>query len=909
MMKQFYMGLWMGMVLGILTLAAGAQQPGGETLSEAPPGTFTVAVIPDTQRYLGPGTGREEEAEAVSNPAFDTRTRWLAEHLEAQRIVFVSHMGDIVDKNEHVQWRIARENMDRFHGRVPYGISVGNHDMVRDGNSTLFQEYFGAERFSGMPWYGGSYAGHPEEGPAFSGNNANSYQLFSAEGLDFLILHLECNAPEDVLAWADGVLEVHRNRLAIITTHMYLGGIERRGAEEPQGRMQWKKVHGERGNTPQELWEKSFRKHPNLFLVLCGDQSASITHHQTSEGAQGNAVHEILTDYPRTADDSDWLRLLRFHPAEGKLEVWTYSPAQDRLCDGLAHVPAWNDHQFTLDISGAIADHRAQREMARRVEGAVARTEADARRFAAVLSFADKVIEQGRDVYGAKHTPLFVDGLHVHTGEPVRWRFQEDAWIISNMANQQNLFRTLAGLSRLTGEPRYVEAAKDAIAHMFAHQRSDSGLLYWGGHQFVDLETDTNVGEFDANCHEFKNNFPYYELMWEVSPEKTAEFLRAYWNAHILDWSRLDMNRHGQYSRALGQLWEHAFGAPAPFFEGDGLTFINAGSDLIYAGGMLYQLGGEEGALTWALRLAEQYVRARHPETRLGVYQYSQPRRAAEPPTDEKDPRFTYSTYGDRAQRQFGPEFGAIALEGNLLNGHRGIYTKNALVQLRLAEDLGARGAQLLEWTREGMRAYAEHAYDAESNMLKPMWTDGTDLTGYAMPRFGYFGSKGTVINPVQADLDMLFSYAIGYRLTGDEVLWATARGIARGHGLGELGSTPGNGVNLNLETDNADPIAVFALVELYRRTLHRGYLELARRIGDNLLGAHFHHGFFLPSARHVHAQFDTLEPLALLTLEAAIRGEVALVPAYNGGSGYIHGRYEGLGRTRDANAIWSVTQ
>jgi hypothetical protein len=30
----------------------------------------------------------------------------------------------------------------------------------------------------------------------------------------------------------------------------------------------------------------------------------------------------------------------------------------------MAHVPAWSDHQFELDISHAIADHRAQRERA-----------------------------------------------------------------------------------------------------------------------------------------------------------------------------------------------------------------------------------------------------------------------------------------------------------------------------------------------------------------------------------------------------------------------------------------------------------------------------------------------------------------------------------------------------------------
>lgn len=336
-----------------------------ESLPPLPEDAFTIAVIPDTQRYLGPGTGREDGNSEVRNPAFDTRAAWLAANIEAQRIVFITHTGDIIDKNEPRQWRVARAFMDRLDGRVPYGIGVGNHDMAGPaGDSRLFQEYFGAERYTGRPWYGGTYEGYQGLAPEVSGNNANSYQLFSAGGLDFVIVHLECNAPDDVLAWADGVLEAHRDRMAIISTHMYLGGIEKKSARLPQGRMLWKKTHGDRGNTPQQMWEKCFSKRPNLFLILCGDQSASITLHQTSEGESGNPVHEILTDYPREADDSDWLRLLRFAPEKGRIDVFTYSPAQDLLCESIGHKTARSDHQFELDISAAIADHRAQPEPA-----------------------------------------------------------------------------------------------------------------------------------------------------------------------------------------------------------------------------------------------------------------------------------------------------------------------------------------------------------------------------------------------------------------------------------------------------------------------------------------------------------------------------------------------------------------
>ncbi|MFP4501083.1 MAG: hypothetical protein ACLFTT_08800 [Candidatus Hydrogenedentota bacterium] len=45
------------------------------------------------------------------------------------------------------------------------------------------------------------------------------------------------------------------------------------------------------------------------------------------------------------------------------MQVWTYSPAQDTLCDGMRHVPDWEDHQFELDISEAIAKYREEHEV------------------------------------------------------------------------------------------------------------------------------------------------------------------------------------------------------------------------------------------------------------------------------------------------------------------------------------------------------------------------------------------------------------------------------------------------------------------------------------------------------------------------------------------------------------------
>jgi hypothetical protein len=321
---------------------------GQGTLPPAPAGSFSIVVLPDTQAYRGKGTKAEPNSEAaVTNLVFDTYTKWIGDNLQRQRIVFVSHVGDIVDKNVPEQWEVARRCMDRLHGRVPYGISVGNHDMASNGDSSLFQRYFPESRFKSFAWYGGCFRSEADD-QSVSGNNANSFQLFSAEGLDFVFLHLECNAPDNVLAWADDVLKRYSDRRALVTTHMGLGPRDKPQTSQdffdaPKGRMRWKKRHGERGNTPEQMWQKCFSKHRNLFIIFCGDQSRTQAMHQTTPGEHGNPIHEVLSDYGAAG-----LRVYRFVPKENLIRVHTHSPLEESLCLGTRIVPDPAQHQFTL---------------------------------------------------------------------------------------------------------------------------------------------------------------------------------------------------------------------------------------------------------------------------------------------------------------------------------------------------------------------------------------------------------------------------------------------------------------------------------------------------------------------------------------------------------------------------------
>ena len=315
----------------IICLAASVSIAFADEPSPAPDGSFSIVVLPDTQAYCTSETSQ----------IFESEIDWILENLDAQNIVFVSHVGDIVDEYESdAEWAIARSHMLKLAGKVPFGCSVGNHDMRSSGESLKFQENFPHSLFDDDDWYGGQIK-----------NNADSFQLISAGGMDFVILHLECNAPDEVLDWANGVLEQHSDRRAMITTHMDLGPRDRPREsrdfyDAPKGRMRWHKTHGKAGNSPQQMWEKCFSRHANVFLICCGDQSRTQTMHQIAPGEHGNSVHECLSDYRE-----GYLRIYRFEPAEQRISVMTYSPYLKKLCDGTKIVADVDEHQFTLDYA------------------------------------------------------------------------------------------------------------------------------------------------------------------------------------------------------------------------------------------------------------------------------------------------------------------------------------------------------------------------------------------------------------------------------------------------------------------------------------------------------------------------------------------------------------------------------
>ena len=95
-----------------------------------------LVILPDTQSYL-------ESCPEIMEAQFN----WLADQ-EAD-VDYVLHVGDITQDNTHAEWALAATYFDLIHDRIPYAISLGNHDFgsapgkyadVRD--SQLANKYF-----------------------------------------------------------------------------------------------------------------------------------------------------------------------------------------------------------------------------------------------------------------------------------------------------------------------------------------------------------------------------------------------------------------------------------------------------------------------------------------------------------------------------------------------------------------------------------------------------------------------------------------------------------------------------------------------------------------------------------------------------------------------------------------------
>ena len=152
----------------------------------------------------------------------------------------------------------------------------------------------------GRSYYGGHYGT----------DNDNHYELFSASGMDFIVVHFEYDttpAPA-LLAWADSLLQTYSNRRAIIVSH-WIVNAGFNASFSAQG---------------QAIYN-ALSHNPNLFLMLAGHVTAG--EGQRTDAVGGRSIWSLLSDYQaRTNGGNGWLRILDFSPNNDVIHVKTYSP-------------------------------------------------------------------------------------------------------------------------------------------------------------------------------------------------------------------------------------------------------------------------------------------------------------------------------------------------------------------------------------------------------------------------------------------------------------------------------------------------------------------------------------------------------------------------------------------------------
>jgi hypothetical protein len=300
-------------------------------------GEFLMVVLPDTQVY------------AWQFPAtFDAQLRWVATWAEPYHIAFVSHVGDIVQHASAAdQWEVARAAFSWLdEADVPHGFSAGAHDYAHAGAGwdrevdtscapnfgdvdCAMSDYlaaFGPQHYTDRAWYAGaSPSGH------------SNYELVQAGGIDLLFLHLPQDPRRAEVEWAKQVLDANPGTLVHLTTHRYLYDYRLTEALPPPLGL----IKAGRFNaltyaagdqhlifpdslSAEQLYDELVYAYPNVWGVHCGHVDAEFK--QRSVNSAGLPVYEVLVDYQDMADGGGgWMRVLKFRPADRKVDVITLS--------------------------------------------------------------------------------------------------------------------------------------------------------------------------------------------------------------------------------------------------------------------------------------------------------------------------------------------------------------------------------------------------------------------------------------------------------------------------------------------------------------------------------------------------------------------------------------------------------
>lgn len=231
--------------------------------------------------------------------------RYVLDQRDAMNIQYLLHTGDVVDDfDQEYQWLNADPAYRMLEDAgLPYGVLAGNHDVggAREDYSA-FSRWFGADRFSGNPWWGGDFQ-----------DNRGHYDLVTVAGIDLLMLYMGWAPGDEAIAWMNEVLARYPERVAVVNLHEYMlttGGL---------------------GPIPQRIQDEVVATNPNVRVVTSGHYHDAFTRvdafDDDGDGVDDRLVHQMLFDYQALPEGGQsFLRLLHLDNEGERLLVRTFSP-------------------------------------------------------------------------------------------------------------------------------------------------------------------------------------------------------------------------------------------------------------------------------------------------------------------------------------------------------------------------------------------------------------------------------------------------------------------------------------------------------------------------------------------------------------------------------------------------------
>ncbi len=308
--------------------------------------TFTLVVIPDTQNAIDFTRQKNEGFAIDSSDIFIAQMEHIASRSIANGgdVAFVASVGDV--------WQHSTSNVDDEHfargvtaienpflavnlptyeetltfevpkaiegykfisdADIPFGVAPGNHDYdaiwaasafppnlekptselesttedlgtLHLGGLSNFSRAFGSDTdfFRDKEWYVDGFRG-----------GGNSAQIFSAAGFQFLHFAFEMHAGDDVLSWAQQIIDRYPGVPAIVTTHDYMN---RFGERTHSAILNLAAADPGFNNTSQQIWDKFISRNDQIFMVLCGHNLGQAL--RVDANAFGHNVYQIMADY------------------------------------------------------------------------------------------------------------------------------------------------------------------------------------------------------------------------------------------------------------------------------------------------------------------------------------------------------------------------------------------------------------------------------------------------------------------------------------------------------------------------------------------------------------------------------------------------------------------------------------